>query len=138
MPPRPVDSGRSRWDDARQGGSPMDRLRHCVSRRHLVQRMSALALGAFTLAGCSPRSAQPPAAAQPRVPRIGWLSTGPPPPPGSAPNTDAFRLGMADLGYIEGQSYVVEPRWLQPADEDYTLPAQALVASGVDVIVTVA
>ena len=115
----------------------MDRLRHCVSRRQLVQRMSALALGAFTLTGCSLRSAQPPAAAPPRIPRIGWISTGPP-PPGSAPNTDAFRLGMADLGYVEGQSYVVEPRWVQPADEDYTLPAQGLAASGVDVIVTVA
>src|SRR3954467_811519 len=104
----------------------MERRESRLSRRQLVQRIP-LALGAFTLAGCSPRSAQSPAAAQPRVRRIGWLSTGPP-PSGSAPNTDAFRLGMADLGYVEGQSYVVEPRWVQPADEDYTHPAEALVA----------
>jgi putative ABC transport system substrate-binding protein len=45
---------------------------------------------------------------------------------------------MADLGYVEGQSYVVEPRWVQSADDDYALLAEALVASGVDVIVTTA
>ena len=66
-----------------------------------------------------------------KVPRIGFLS------PGSATSspTDAFRQGLRELGYVEGQNLVVEYRW---ADGDTArLPALAaeLVRLRVDVLV---
>src|SRR6185503_10469730 len=49
---------------------------------------------------------------------------------------DRLRLGLRDLGYIEGTNFVIEARW---ADNNYdrlpTLAAE-LVRSDVDVIVT--
>jgi len=80
-------------------------------------------------------AATPPTAKaqQPRqVPRIGFLSPG---TATSAP-TDAFRQGLRELGYLEGQNLVVEYRW---ADGDTArLPALAaeLVRLQVDVLVT--
>jgi len=66
-----------------------------------------------------------------KVPRIGFLS------PGSATSspTDAFRQGLRELGYVEGQNLVVEYRWV---DGDIArLPALAaeLVRLRVDVLV---
>src|SRR4030095_7275948 len=44
-----------------------------------------------------------------RVPRIGWLRLG---RPGSSPwEVDGFREGLRELGYVEGQSLVVEYRY---------------------------
>ena len=51
---------------------------------------------------------------------------------------DAFRQGLAKLGYIEGRNFVIEPRW---AEERYDrLPGLAaeLVGLKVDIILTVA
>lgn len=66
-----------------------------------------------------------------KVPRIGFLS------PGNATSvpTDAFRQGLRELGYVEGQNLVVVYRW---ADGDTArLPALAgeLVRLRVDVLV---
>ena len=68
-----------------------------------------------------------------KVPRIGFLS------PGGAMSspTDAFRQGLRDLGYVEGQNLVMDYRW---ADGDLArLPALAaeLVRLRVDVLVAV-
>jgi len=66
-----------------------------------------------------------------KVPRIGILKTGVP----SDINVAAFRQGLRDLGYIEGQNIIFEYRW---ADRDEHLPdlAAELVRLRVDVIVT--
>ena len=66
-----------------------------------------------------------------KVPRIGILKTGVP----SDINVAAFRQGLRDLGYIEGQNVIFEYRW---ADRDEHLPdlAAELVRLRVDVIVT--
>ena len=66
-----------------------------------------------------------------KVPRIGILKTGVP----SDINVAAFRQGLRDLGYIEGQNIIFEYRW---ADRDERLPdlAAELVRLRVDVIVT--
>ena len=63
-----------------------------------------------------------------KIPRIGMLGGAP------GPLVDAFKQGLRELGYIEGQNIVVEARW---ADSPEKLPALAadLVRLKVDVIV---
>jgi putative ABC transport system substrate-binding protein len=68
-----------------------------------------------------------------KVYRIGMLRPGSP-PAGSSPNLDAFRQGMHDLGYIEGQHFVVESRWAEGSDERLSDLAAELVRLHVDVI----
>ncbi len=46
-----------------------------------------------------------------RIPRIGYLS------PGSPPASQAFWQAMHDLGYVEGQSILVEYRWAEGKPE---------------------
>ena len=43
-----------------------------------------------------------------KVPRIGILETGSP----TTPNFEAFRQGLRDLGYVEGQNIMLEHRYL--------------------------
>jgi putative tryptophan/tyrosine transport system substrate-binding protein len=80
--------------------------------------------------------ARPPAARaqQNAMPVVGLLS--PTTPDGSAPYFAAFRQGLADAGYVEGQDVAIEYRY---AENHYDrLPALAadLVARKVDVIAT--
>jgi putative tryptophan/tyrosine transport system substrate-binding protein len=73
--------------------------------------------------------------AQPRqVPRIGYLAIGTVAPHGSL--LDAFKQGLHDLGWIEGQTITIEYRWV--AGQMDRLPALAaeLVHLQVDCIVT--
>jgi putative ABC transport system substrate-binding protein len=71
-----------------------------------------------------------------RVPRIGLLFTGTPPPESSR-SVEAFRSGLRELGYVEGQNIRLEYRW-EPEGRSDRLPvsqAAELVRLGVDVIV---
>ena len=70
------------------------------------------------------------------MPVVGYLSTGSPGP--LAPNAAAFRLGLSEAGYIEGQNVAIEYRWAE--DHDDRLPALAadLVDRKVSIIMTVA
>jgi putative ABC transport system substrate-binding protein len=67
------------------------------------------------------------ATAQPagKVPRISWLTTGVR-PAGPHPLLEAFRQGLRDLGYVEGQ----EDRCPALAAELVRLPVDVLVAAG--------
>ncbi len=67
-----------------------------------------------------------------KVARIGYLAQGSAP---SGPIFEAFRQGLRELGYVEGQNIVIEYRWA--ADRLERLPdlAAELVSLKVDVIV---
>jgi putative ABC transport system substrate-binding protein len=67
-----------------------------------------------------------------KVPRIGYLSLG----SGLDVNPEAFRQGLRQLGYIEGQNIVVEWRFVDGKSENYHDSAAELVRLKVDAIVT--
>jgi len=70
-----------------------------------------------------------------KVYRIGYLSLG---SPGAEANRfNAFRAGLAALGYVEGKNLVIETRWLEGGKYDQLAELAAqLVDLKVDVIVT--
>ena len=65
-----------------------------------------------------------------KIPRIGIL--------GDTPGTqwETFRQGLRDLGYVEGQSIVMESRWSEGRAERFPDLAAELVHLKVDIIVT--
>src|SRR5690242_12167229 len=67
-----------------------------------------------------------------KVPRVGYLFYG---SPGPSREIDAFRQGLRELGYIEGQNIVVEYRFASGRIERYPGLAADLVRLKVDVIV---
>jgi putative ABC transport system substrate-binding protein len=67
-----------------------------------------------------------------KVHRIGYLFYG---SPGPSREIDAFRQGLRELGYIEGQNIVVEYRFASGQIERYPRLAAELVRLKVDVIV---
>src|SRR3954452_6420243 len=108
-------------------GPPMERRRTRLSRRGFV----AGAEGAGLVAGCGrlPWQGEPPA----KVPRIGVLSLITTDP--SDADNAAFRQGLRDLGYSEGQNIALE--WRSSGGRIDQNPALAadLVSQSVDLIV---
>jgi ABC-type uncharacterized transport system substrate-binding protein len=100
-----------------------------ITRRQLLLSTSAMGLG--LLAGCGrlPWQAQEPA----KAPHIGVLSLITADP--SDVDNAAFRQGLRDLGYSEGQNITLE--WRAPGDriDQYPELAADLVRLSVDVIV---
>jgi len=88
----------------------------------------ALALGAMLLGLCLPTAAQQPKT----VPRIGYLTTAA--PPSDLPDREAFREGLRNLGYIEGQNIHIEYRNVESRIERLPELAADLVRLKVDVI----
>jgi putative ABC transport system substrate-binding protein len=64
-----------------------------------------------------------------KSPRIGLLV------PTSASRTEAFRQGLRDLGYVEGQNIVIESRYAEGNADRLPDLAADLVSLNVDVIV---
>ncbi len=69
-----------------------------------------------------------------KVPRVGFLGN-------SSPELDsewvtAFRRGLREIGYVEGQNIVIEYRWAEGKRERFADLAAELVRLKVDVIVT--
>ena len=87
-----------------------------------------VALSALLFALCVPAQAQQTG----KIPRIGYISGSPP----NSERTDAFRLGLRELGHVEGKNIVIE--WRSAEGKLDRLPALAadLVRLKVDMIVT--
>jgi putative ABC transport system substrate-binding protein len=99
-------------------------------RRIFLQRGLALAgLGLLPGCGVVPLPAQP-GSDGPRVPRVGYLTLA----STSPAELEAFRDGMRELGYVEGQNIAIEVRRAE-SGQSSTLAAE-LVALPVDLIVT--
>src|SRR5262249_39368527 len=98
------------------------------SRRQLVQGVGVAGIG--LLAGCGrlPWQAQPAT----RVPTIGWLSAVSQSP---SSGLDAFREGMTDLGYLEGQNLRIETRYAEGNEWQLRELASDLAQVPVDVLV---
>src|SRR5713101_3264515 len=75
--------------------------------------------------------------AQPRekVPRVGYLNPGSASDPLRQRRLDAFRQGLRELCYVEGQNIAIESRWADGQYDRYPALAADLVRSKVNVIV---
>ena len=98
-----------------------------LSRRQFV-RASLVFGGLSLLAGCG---VSPPGAQPPRVFRIGllWSEL-------EVPEAEAFRQGLREHGYVEGQNVTIETRLAGEQLERYPELAAELVQLPADVIVT--
>jgi putative ABC transport system substrate-binding protein len=98
-------------------------------RLRTIGLLATLALG-ILLAPLA-AAAQPPT----KVPRVGLLWTGSP-PSAPSPFREAFRQGLRESGYVEGQNIALEDRWAEVRPERLPALAAELVRLKVDVIIT--
>ena len=102
-----------------------------ISRRRFLQGSLALA-GVGLLSGCGRLPFQ--TQLTPKVPRVGFLSPGP--PGATGPAIEAWRDGLHDLGWVDGQNVAIEARYADNKLERYPDLAAELVAAHLDVIFT--
>jgi putative ABC transport system substrate-binding protein len=69
-----------------------------------------------------------------KVPRVGYLVLGSHDPIRQR-YLEAFRQGLRELGYLEGQNIAIEPRWAEGKHDRLPALAADLVRAKVDVIV---
>jgi putative ABC transport system substrate-binding protein len=79
------------------------------------------------------------AVAQPasKVPRIGYISPGSPSNQARVARLEAFRRGLREQGYVDGQNIAIDARWAQGNYDRYAELAAKLVRLKIDVLVTV-
>jgi putative ABC transport system substrate-binding protein len=109
-----------------------------VNRRQFVQGVGVVGLALVAGCGRLPWQGQP---APRKVPTIGWLDllsgdSTDSLQPAAVANLEAFRQGLAALGYVEGQHVVIEQRLTDPGELGLREAAADLVRLQVDVLVT--
>ncbi len=72
-----------------------------------------------------------------KVWRIGYLGSTPPTTPEVVRNLEAFRQGLRERGWVEGQNIVIEYRWAEGRVERFPSLAADLVSLRPDLLVTV-
>ncbi len=92
-----------------------------------MNRISAVTIAAFALAAAGPLARAEDTA---KIPRIGFLN----PLDRAAPHFEAFRQGLADLGYVEGRNVVIEARFAEGQYDRFPTLLAQLIASKVDII----
>ena len=92
-----------------------------------MNRRDLLILGSTTIAWPHAAHAQ-----QKAMPVIGFLGVGSPGP--FAPHVAAFRQGLRDLGYVDGQNLFIVSRYGEGREERLRPLADELVQYGVEVI----
>jgi ABC-type uncharacterized transport system substrate-binding protein len=118
-------------DLAREAGEGQG---HC--RRKLNGSGAAMKRREFIILFCSAAAWPLAAAAQTssKVPRVGYVASSS--PTGSSAHTfEAFRQGLRELGYVEGQTITVEVRWAEGHLEQVPELIAELVRLKVDVLV---
>jgi putative ABC transport system substrate-binding protein len=95
--------------------------------------LAGLALGAMLFARCGAAEAQQ----LKKIPRIGVLTIGFPPPKSAALNENfkAFHKGLQELGYVEGKNIIIEFRYTEGRSERLSELTEELVRMRVDAIV---
>jgi ABC-type uncharacterized transport system substrate-binding protein len=94
-----------------------------------LNRRDLLIIGSMSVAWPLAARAQ-----QKAMPVIGFLGSGSPGP--FAPYVAAFRQGLSETGYVEGQNLAIEYRWAEGSYDRLAAMAVDLVGRKVDVIVT--
>src|SRR5512143_3830105 len=94
------------------------------------RKIAVLTLGALLFALCFRVNAQQPK----KIPRIGFLGAAS--APALASQIEAFRLGLRELGYVDGKNIAIEYRYADGNAERISHLAAELVALNPDVIVT--
>src|SRR5215813_2556361 len=72
-----------------------------------------------------------------QIPRVGYLSPGSPDDQVRLRRFEAFRQGLRELGYAEGQNIAIESRWAEGNYDRYAVLAADLVRVKSNVIVAV-
>ncbi len=117
-------------------GTPRGRRRRWVaySRRTIVRTQLVPTLVLLALAASLGMAA---AQSPEKMPRVGYISPGSSSDPARLRRFDAFRQGLRELGYVEGRSIALEPRWAEGKYERYPALVADLVRLKADVIVAV-
>jgi putative ABC transport system substrate-binding protein len=97
----------------------------------MKKKITVLTLCALLLRLCSVLAAQQPK----KIPRVGFLS--PSAISGEFPRFEAFKRGMQELGYVEGQNVLIEHRTAEGKIANLPKLVAELIALKVDVIVAV-
>jgi putative ABC transport system substrate-binding protein len=95
-----------------------------------MKKRLAWLLAVLFLASVHPAKAQQPS----KIPRIGYLGAFT--PSASAPLIEAFRQGLRDVGYAEGQNIFIDYRWAEGTPGRFSGLAAELVNLRVDMVVT--